>query len=474
MTDLTRPFPMSRRDALRLAAMAVVPAAAQPTRVRRIIVAGAGIGGLSCAYELQRRGHDVTVLEASARTGGHVLTFRTGLDDGLYVDAGAEQFTQPGYERYWSYVRGFELAYRYYPRRERMLRWIQGRLHTEEQLHDPKVLDGLGFNRREIQFLQANPFWDLASLYYAPYLDRFTDEYRPFEAGLNDLDRISTRDLLGKDGASPAALALVGGRGSALQSVWHAAILKLRGVPLWPPKVFRLVGGNQTLTDTLAARLGERVKLRSPVTGIEHGKTGVRVTCRVEGRTTRYEADYLVSAISAVMLRAIPIRPALPEAKAYAIANVPYYFDTRTVFQTRTRFWEKEGVSPNMEINDPSLNHVWSTGDEVPTTRGLLVGTASGVGSAEAAVATYRKHYPGSAIDIERSDVIAWAKDPWASACETTEYGLGQLAKFWPALADPHGRLHFVGAYADNLNWGMEAATRSAHRVAERISADNG
>jgi monoamine oxidase len=45
------------------------------------------------------------------------------------------------------------------------------------------------------------------------------------------------------------------------------------------------------------------------------------------------------------------------------------------------------------------------------------------------------------------------------------------MAKFWPALIEPHGRIHFVGAYADNLNWGMEAATRSANRVAEAIDA---
>lgn len=34
-------------------------------------------------------------------------------------------------------------------------------------------------------------------------------------------------------------------------------------------------------------------------------------------------------------------------------------------------------------------------------------------------------------------------------------------------LIEPHGRIHFVGACADNLNWGMEAETRSANRVAE-------
>src|SRR5690606_2372693 len=97
----------SRRDVLKLGLAALGPLHPQSPRAVRVIVAGAGIGGLSCAYELVRRGHDVTVLEASDRTGGHVFTWREGLDDGLYADAGAEQFTQPGYERYWGYVREF-------------------------------------------------------------------------------------------------------------------------------------------------------------------------------------------------------------------------------------------------------------------------------------------------------------------------------------------------------------------------------
>ena len=466
---MTQPAALTRREALKLAAAALVPAPPQPRPAKREIIAGAGIAGLSCAWELVRRGHEVTVLEASDRTGGHVFTFRTGLDDGLYADAGAEQFTRPGYDRYWSYVREFDLAYRYYPRRERMLRWIGGRLHTEEMLADPKVLAGLGLNQREVRFLANRPFWDLASLYYQPYLDSFQDEYRPFDAGLNALDRLSTTALFEKDGASPAALAFVGGRGSALQAVWHAAILKLRGVPLFPPKVYRLVGGNQTLTDTFAARLGARVRLNSPVTAIEHGDTGVRVDYRDGDRTARIEADYLVCAISARMLRLLPITPALPGTKAYAIANVPYYHDTRVILQARSRFWTQDGVSPNMELPEAALNGVWQGADEVQTPRGLLLGTASGAGTAERALSTFRKYYPGRSENIEKAHVVVWALDPWASACERTSYRPGELAKFWPVLIQPHGRIHFVGAYADNLNWGMEAATRSAHRVAEAI-----
>jgi monoamine oxidase len=455
---------LSRREALQLASAFLLQPASAAKR-KRVIVAGAGIAGLSCAWELQRRGHDVIVLEASERTGGHVFTFRTGLDDGLYVDAGAEQFTEPGYERYWSYVREFDLPYRYYPRRERMLRWMGGRLYTEEMLADPKALAGLDLNTREIEYLRTHPFWDLASLYYAPYVDAFADEYAPFAAGLDRLDDLTLTELLTKDGASAGALRLIGGGGSALH------ILKRRGVPLWPPRVFRLVGGNQTLTDTFARKLGDRVRLASPIVSIEQGRTGVRVTCRSRGTTTRHDGDYVVSAVSAVQLRRVSFTPALPEGKAFAIHNVPYYSDTRVILQTSSRFWERDGVSPNMEIGQDVLQHVWSTGDDVETTRGLIVGTAGPSGSPEPSAAAYRRHYPGKSVSIEKAQVWTWANHPWASACETTAYPRGQLARFWPALSEPHGRLHFVGAYADNLNWGMEAATRSANRVATAIDA---
>src|SRR5712664_456279 len=57
---------------------------------KKVIVAGAGITGLCCAYELMKSGHEVVVLEATGRYGGHVFTGRDGLSDGLYADFGAD------------------------------------------------------------------------------------------------------------------------------------------------------------------------------------------------------------------------------------------------------------------------------------------------------------------------------------------------------------------------------------------------
>ena len=143
------------------------------------------------------------------------------------------------------------------------------------------------------------------------------------------------------------------------------------------------------------------------------------------------------------MLRQIPVSPAWPAGKHWAVQNVPYYFDSRPIFQSKSKFWTKDQISPNMEFGDRELNHVWPTCEEVNTTRGLMVGTSTGPQSPEGALAGFRRRYPGKSEDIEKAHVHVWATNPWASACETTSYRPGELVKYWPALVEPHGRVHF-------------------------------
>jgi monoamine oxidase len=56
------------------------------------VVIGAGLAGLAAAYELQRAGHNVTVLEARPFPGGRVRTLREGFADGLYAEAGGQAY----------------------------------------------------------------------------------------------------------------------------------------------------------------------------------------------------------------------------------------------------------------------------------------------------------------------------------------------------------------------------------------------
>src|SRR5262245_39549784 len=56
----------------------------------KIVVAGAGLAGLSAARMLEQEGADVTIVEARDRVGGRVHTFRDGFAHGQHAEAGAD------------------------------------------------------------------------------------------------------------------------------------------------------------------------------------------------------------------------------------------------------------------------------------------------------------------------------------------------------------------------------------------------
>lgn len=73
---------------------------------QHVIILGAGLAGLCAAHTLEEIGHTVTIVEASDRVGGRVLTLRDGFSSGLYAEAGAAFI--PGYH---TYTVGYALAF---------------------------------------------------------------------------------------------------------------------------------------------------------------------------------------------------------------------------------------------------------------------------------------------------------------------------------------------------------------------------
>lgn len=464
---------LDRRDVLKLSALLVDVLAPWPvrpaTRRKRVIVAGAGLAGLACGWELSKRGHEVIILEASNRVGGHVKTLREGLADGLYADVGAEHFTKPGYELFHQYVKEFDLPVLLYPHRENVLELVNGRMIPESQARSAGALRAEGYNQRENDYLTTHPDGDLLDLYFQPYMERIHDEYQPFGVGLDSMDKLSVTSVLQQNHASTAALHAVGSDYSALQAVWRQAILRLRGVPSEPHNLFRLKGGNERLPEAFAVRMASCIRKNCAVTRIRHAESGVAVNASENARDTRFEADYLVCCMNAVMLRGIVVDPPWPDGKRFAITNMPYTVETRPIFQSRTKFWKRDSFSGNMEFGRPQLGPLWPMAQDISTERGLMIGTAQAGVTGGAAYDVFRRYYPGKSADIDHIMAVDWAQDKWAMACQAADYRPGQLKKFWPASIQPVGRVYFAGAYCDNMNWGMEAATRSAHRVARAI-----
>jgi monoamine oxidase len=56
----------------------------------RVVVIGAGVAGLTCAYRLLQHGVHASVYEASERLGGRTMTLRGFFEDGQIAEQGGE------------------------------------------------------------------------------------------------------------------------------------------------------------------------------------------------------------------------------------------------------------------------------------------------------------------------------------------------------------------------------------------------
>jgi hypothetical protein len=133
---------------------------------RSVLVLGAGLAGLSAAYELKKQGYEVTLLEGRERVGGRVWTVREGFADGHVAEIGAVRIPDV-HEHTLGYVEELGLETTPFPDGD-ALYYIGGMrfMHTEGE---PWPLPGL--NATEA----SAGLGDLWSEYIASAFDEFGD-----------------------------------------------------------------------------------------------------------------------------------------------------------------------------------------------------------------------------------------------------------------------------------------------------------
>ena len=481
---------MRRRDFLRqglaAAAGAVVVGAQSPSErlarrgePKKVIVVGAGLAGLSAAYELTEAGHDVTVLEARTRPGGRVLTLREPFSDGLYAEAGAMFF--PDTHAYTlSYAKEFGLQLDLFRRpSEWQLAYMRGRRvkykHGEPVAWPYELTDEereLGRPRMWAKFRPPSIF------------DELGDPAAPGWVVPKKYDEVSFAELLRRNGASREAVAFLTHGWGALwgegfESVSALAVLRDTWHQLGSEERYRIRGGNDLLPKALAARLAESIRYGTEVTRVEQDAGGVRLRARRAGEAETHAADYLVCAVPFSVLRRIEVSPPFSEGKRRAITELPYFSAARVSLQTRRKFWEDEGLS-GFASTDLAFGEVFDMTANQAGRRGILQAYAGGqearriqaLGEAERmrfVLGEMEKVFPGARENFEGGASKCWDEDPFARGASSW-YRPGQMSELWPHVATPEGRVHFAGDHTSAwIRW-TNGAFQSGQRAAKEIN----
>ena len=451
----------------------LVPKASDP---KKVIVVGAGMAGLTAAFELMQAGHDVTVLEARMRPGGRVYTIRDPFADHLYAEAGAVDFGS-AYTHLLHYIRLFDLpiAEQHHTDTKTVV-YARGRRYLTPP--EPEWPFRLSPDERKLGMHQ------LWQNYVLSVADQIGD---PLKANWPDaralaFDSGTLNDALRKRGVSEGSLELFRLR---LDGTDYDHVSAIQSIAL---EVFvdrnsnwtSLRGGNDQLPAAFARRLGDRIQYGAAVLKVGQDATRTHVSFLRAGTQQQLEADHVILAIPFSVLRKLELDASFSESKRKAIADLHYEPLLRVYVQSRTRFWTLQGVDGSAATDLPIGWVVEHTGNQ-PGTRGILEAQVRGEGAQSAkklqpnervrwAVEYMDKVHPGLRQNFEGGTSVCWDDDPWSLGA-WAYYAPGEMTTLFPHVAKPEGRVHFAGEHTSGLGATLEGAVQSGIRAANEITA---
>lgn len=432
-----------------------------------VIVAGAGLAGLTAAFELQRRGARVRVLEARDRVGGRVWTRRDGFDEEQHAEAGGDMI-DPDQEAIRRLAKDLGLTL------SPILRGgfaFVGQGPRAPVIARASAAGGLWAElaRAAEPWVRAHRLnecrWDgpiarrLAEQSVAEWLGEIRADRR-LRARLNGL-----RGFFLADPENLSLLALIDQLATESSALNH---------------FYRIRGGNDRLASALAGTLRAPVQLKTRVCAVAQRRGRVRVTLRGGNGQDQMTADALVLALPASMIPHIAFTPPLSVSQRKAFRDLRYGAATKTLLQFDRRFWRRPG-KPLAFGTDLPIGAIWDGNEEQRGRSGILTLLAGGSASRDSkqlltqggaeAVAARLKWLGATKAVLRASRHVSWEEDPFVRggyAVFQPGYDPGQRA--W--LAKPHGRILFAGEHT-SLRWQgyMNGAVESGLRAAEEVDA---
>jgi monoamine oxidase len=295
----------------------------------RGVVLGAGLAGLSAAYNLMKNGYDVIVLEAQDRPSGRVYTVRDGFRQEGFAEMGALRiFETHAYTN--KYVKAFGLQLVPYNDPGSRACYLEGRRFLQSAEGQPWPLSGMTPEER------ANPF-ALFPHYLLSGLDKLGDLFDPdwpvaYPSALA-LDRVTFGEYIQAQGASDGWLDWFCAQEGNIRRINAAAGFAVEAIS-GGNVVQGIVGGNDHLPQAFAAALGSRIKYRSPLVRIAQSKKQVLITYRHRGALGELHDAHCVCALPFAPLRRVSNATPFSDEKMAAIQRLQYMAAARCYFQT--------------------------------------------------------------------------------------------------------------------------------------------
>ena len=437
---------------------------------RSVIVVGAGFAGLACAYELMAAGYTVQVVEARNRVGGRVVTF-SDMPGGRLVEGGGELIGD-NHPTWAAYAKKFGLTFREIPDEPADLQkpLVIGGQRLDNDAAE-KIFKEMDAAMRKLndaaRGIDADMPWKTEN---AATLDAFTMARWLEAVQASDVCKKAIRaeweannSVAFETQSYLAFLTMV--KGGGVENFWTATETK------------RCAQGNQALAQAIANQLtGLRLRLRAPVSGINWGPSGVRVTL---ASNETLAADDVVLAVPPSVWPGMRLSPALPPELAIQMGVA-----VKQLSAVKSRFWEEKKLSAEANT-DGDLSMTWEGTSGYPAGKAELTAFSGGPAAehirlreAEARTAFYRDAleglYPGYGKAVEGTRFMDWPSDKWTQASYSFA-APGQITTAGPTLYNGMERLHFAGEHTCFKFCGyMEGALNSGAAVARRIAMRDG
>lgn len=468
----------------------------------KVLILGAGLSGMTAAYELGLRGYDCRIVEARPFAGGRCQSSRAGFttttvdgetrtcefDEGQYFNHGPWRL--PSYHHaVFHYIRKFgvpmeimvqenDLGYLKFdnadgPLAGRRLRKreikadIRG--YTAEllaKLADQGALDKTFNNQdkeRLIDYLVRQGFLDARDLSYKGTRHRGLAEF-------NVMGTTTTTEAL------------------AFKEILHSGLgNSFQGVTAidHPATMYQPVGGMDQIARGFEREIGDVITYNAEVQELKQDDRGVSVPYRdtATGKVRVAKADYCVTTIPLGILSKLPTD--LSDRCKEAMAAPGKMTVGKLALQMNRRFWEEDddiygGSStlgiPGHTVIYPSYGYFGKKGiikSAYPIGRpAIAFGELSLPEQVDQALelsermhpGQFQKHYDGKAFSI------AWHRTRYSEA-GWSAWSSRDRQSHQPVLREPQGRIYFAGDYISNLAGWQVGAIESAWTQIEKIHA---